>query len=168
MLFFCPYITVFNSSQHWFEVITVWWLGFFSGVCILNELCGLPTSKASLLSPLFTDCPAVRPKTEGYKLPLCRPRSLQHMGMQQWDSHQCCWRVSGGNWARSQCRASSPPFKSDPNAACAAQVALVPCVSWDRRRDRDKCRAPSAENGTQVLHQGEQVLALRPVGFHLI
>lgn len=56
--------------------------GFFGGVCILNELCGLPTSKASLLSPLFPGCPLARPKTEGYKLSQQHPRSMQHAGMQ--------------------------------------------------------------------------------------
>lgn len=56
--------------------------GFFGGVCTLNELCGLPTSKASLLSPLFTGCPLARPKTKGYKLSQQRPRPMQHAGMQ--------------------------------------------------------------------------------------
>lgn len=42
--------------------------GFFGGVCILNELCGLPTSKASLLPPPFSGCLLARPKTKGYKL----------------------------------------------------------------------------------------------------
>lgn len=56
--------------------------GFFGGVCTLNELCGLPTSKASPLSPLFTGCPLARPKTKGYKLSQQRPRPMQHAGMQ--------------------------------------------------------------------------------------
>lgn len=166
MLFFCPYISVFNSSQHWFEVITVWWLGFFSGVCILNELCGLPTSKASLLSPLFTDCPAVRPKTEGCKLPLCCPRSLQHVGMQRWDSHHCCWRGFGGNWAGG---IGHPHLHSNQTQMQHVLHTYSGAMCFlGQKRDRDKCRAPSSGNGTQVLHQRKQVLALKPVGFHLI
>lgn len=70
--------------------------GFFGSVCILNELCGLPTSKASLLSPLFTGCPAARPKTEGYKLSLCCPRSMQHMGRQRVGQQLGCRKGFGG------------------------------------------------------------------------
>lgn len=62
-------------------LLSVGW-GFFGGVCILNELCGLPTSKASLLSPPFTGCPLARPKTKGYKLSQQRSRSMQCAGMQ--------------------------------------------------------------------------------------
>lgn len=72
---------------------------------------------------------------------------------------------------------SLPLFKPDPNTGCAANLkhfspsplpSLAPGVSWARRsRDRADwpAQSPPAANCPQVLHQGDQLLPLTPVGF---
>lgn len=105
--------------------------GFFGGVCILNELCGLPTSKASLLSPPFTGCPLARPKTKGYKL------SQQHSGSMQgcslWDTPGAAgergWRIRRGDGAELCCFTQTRPHpclhSNQAQTVCAANFKLL-------------------------------------------
>lgn len=140
--------------------------GFFGGVCILNELCGLSTSKASLLSPPFAGCPLARPKTKGYKLSQQHSRVVQWAGMQpvghSWGLLETGFGESGKEMVQSCAGSPRPPFKSGPNTACAANfklleahltlsIAQFPLVSPGRGEDTE---APLALNHIQVSVRG--------------
>lgn len=142
--------------------------GFFGGVCILNELCGLSTSKASLLSPPFAGCPLARPKTKGYKLSQQHSRVVQWAacgtllgaagdrvwGIRQGDGAELCWFTQTSIQIRPKysmcCKLQAARSTSHP-----LHCPVSSGVSWARRRHRSTFGPephPGFSEGTSCFH----------------